>query len=170
MYGLSFSYLSSREINSAESMLRLGTHALKVLSDHYVLTSIINTPRNHDCPIHEILYSDIEKYGTVKTKKAYQDLVEKYGQDICDLVFPKDENFIMDKIYRTILFAMDKVYNCDKLMVTVRGNINNSRFDQSSIPQLVYGSIQEHFDIVELRTSPERYEITITKKRKGDTT
>ena len=72
MKELSFSYLSPREIMSTEQMLKLGTHALKVISNHYVVTSIIGTPDKHDCPIHEILYDDIVSYGTSAVKEVYQ--------------------------------------------------------------------------------------------------
>lgn len=167
MKELSFSYLSPREIMSTEQMLKLGTHALKVISNHYVVTSIIGTPDKHDCPIHEILYDDIVSYGTSAVKEVYQQFVERYGHGPCDLVFPKDENFIIEKIAGTILFVMDKVYNCDKLMITVYGNIRSSRFDRSSIPELIYSSIQENFDIIEFWSSPKKYQIII-RKDKGE--
>ncbi|MCM1220540.1 MAG: hypothetical protein NC548_39240 [Lachnospiraceae bacterium] len=164
MKELSFSYLSPREIESAEQMLMLGTHALKVISDHYVAISVIGAPGKHDCPIHEILYSDIEKYGTMEVKSSYQGFVEKYGQETCDLIFPKDESFIKDKIARTISFVMDKVYNCDKLMIIIHGDTINSRFDRSSIPNLIHASIQENFNVIELPDPPKmRYLITMTK-------
>lgn len=159
MKELSFSYLGVKDIDSAESMIRLGAHALKVISNHYVVTSHIGIVDKHDCPIHEIPYQDIVSSKNPHVKKTYQRYLDYYGEEVCDLVFPKDENFIREKIYHTILFVMDRVYNCDLLRVTFQ-----KQDEVSSITHIIYDAIQEYFDVVTLEFSKTDYKITIIKR------
>ena len=74
-------------------------------------------------------------------------------------MFPKDESFIREKIYHTILFVMDRVYNCDLLRVTFQ-----KQDEVSSITHIIYDAIQEYFDVVTLEFSKTDYKITIIKR------
>lgn len=161
MKELSFSYLTVKDIDSAESMIRLGTHALKVISDHYVVTSHIGIPGHHDCPIHEIPYQDIRSSKDPHVQDTYQRYLDYYGDDVCDLVFPKNNDFIKEKVYHTILFVMDRVYNCDLLRIKFP---KQSGDETSSITQIIYDAIQEYFDVITQEFSKEDYEISIIKR------
>jgi len=165
MRELSFTYVGVKDIMSADCMLALGAHNIKVISTHYVLIGYVGVSKKNDCPIYEILYDDIMESKDQSIHDTYETLVERYGQEVCDLVFPKDVDFIKDKIHRTILFAMDKVYNCDKLMVTFLANDPKVPGSTSSMPQLIYEVIQENFDIIEQMQSGIKHQISIRKRK-----
>lgn len=154
---LEFTYLISDHIERAAQVLQLGPSALKQLSERYVLLSASNIITRHNVTIHEILYEDLRK--NKYASDYYDNLVKQYGDHILDYIFPKDDKNMKRKIINTIYFALDKVYKCDKLLIT---------FEESkeSIDNIIYHVLQEEFEVLSQETLYNTYYMIIKRRNK----
>lgn len=158
-----FTYLHPEMIMRAAQVLKLGPQALKELTDRYVLIKNPNNVTFHGCPIHEIGYSDFETYIFDIYLKELKRIEEEQKPEEFEQVFPKTDDNIRRKIKNTLFFAMDKVYKCDKLLVTYAERIK-SQPPQQMVPNAIHRVLQEDFEIIDTNTMGYECHTLITKR------
>lgn len=171
---LRFSYITAYDIQRLSSVMVVKPYALRCVINNYTLTRDQDDPLIQLCPIIEIPFADLqniqEDHHLLDT---YNNLVNTFGQEVVDLCIPKDIDPIRKKILKIIMFAMDKVYNSDKIRIEfnrynlpeVSGKIVRA---ESSIPSMIYEAAQENFDIVDQELSGQLYYIQIEKRRNNN--
>lgn len=147
---VSFSYVPLNLLGVLEGIFSsTPLDKLQQLHDRYVLVS--NDEKNnlhHDCPMMDFLKRDIDDCGSNRIQEFYKYFVEKYSKEVVDLLIVEDEKIIQKKILHMMNFAMNDIYKSDAV------KIEFVRYDKrqdysSSIPELIYSTAGENFDIIE---------------------
>lgn len=151
-----FIYPTISEIfNNELSSALLFKSSIESFSDTYL---IVRDKRNQMVSeirgIH-VLYSNLIVLGDEYIEQ-YNQLTVKYGFELIDKLFIKDENIISNSLLKTINFAMDKMYKVDEMIIQFslykEGIIehNMKRFKETSdIVNILYYVLQENFIIIE---------------------
>ncbi len=160
---LSFTYMHPDMVFRASQLLQLGPEALEKLSDRYVLTSIVHNEFRHDCAIHEIMYQDFENHVFDTDLLRLKELEKVYPPEMIEQVFPKTDDNIRRKLSNTISFAMDKVYKCDKLLVTFAEKIKHFP-ERQGVPNAIYRVVHEDFETINETVIGLDYHIIIKKR------
>lgn len=145
---VSFSYIHLDSIRILGEVLSSSSGDLiKHLHDRYILTSQDDNEFHHDCPMVELLKKDIDSSRQL-VQDYYQGLINDHGKELVDLLIIEDEKFLQDKILDALNFAMDKIYKSNTIRVEFLKYIR-SPSKISSIPNLIYSTIGENFDIID---------------------
>ena len=148
---VSFSYIPAESIMALEEIIiSSDIDTLKKICDRYVLLSNDKANKfHHDCPIMEIVKSDIDKTTNPShIRSRYNELINKYGKEVVDLLVVEDSKIIQNKIAEVLNFAMDKIYHSDAIRVEFN-RFYNPFMKGTSIPSLIYSVIGENFDIID---------------------
>lgn len=168
---LSFTYFTLEQMGALKSLLLASSSSLKQISENYGLYMSKSDSLTHLCPIYQIVKEDLENRPKRDIPTAtYNRFVEQFGQENVDLlVVSKD--VIKDHIKNIINFTIDEVYHEDEMIIefdTIEC-LNAAEIvmgKTSSIPNLIYEVIQEHFDIV---TQSKRFsKMIIWMKKRGN--
>jgi hypothetical protein len=144
---VSFSYLPLELLSVVEDILSSTTDSIQQIHDRHVLVS--NDKGNelyHNCPIMDFLKSDIYNSKNNKIIKCYERFVDKYSKEKVDLLILDDERIIQNKILHILNFAMDSIYKSDTMRVEFY-RYKETKDKENSIPNLIYSTIGENFDI-----------------------
>jgi hypothetical protein len=138
---------------------------IEQIHERYVLLAHDDNEFHHDCPIIELLKSDIDSSKRPLIYEYYQSLIDKYGKESVDLLIVEDEKFIQSKILNILNLAMDQIYKSDTIRVEFL-RYTKSPSKVSSIPSLIYLTIGENFDIIDQQLLKQQNYIVIKKRGK----
>lgn len=141
MNTISFMFMEDiNNIRSLAGIFDLGLSTCKELRERYTLISAEGNPSHNVCTIYDVPYQDII-CSSESIIDRYDRFVTRYGSELVDLIVIEDTKVIKNKIRDIILFAIDKVYKSDRILITYND------CDSSSIPDLILESLKENFFI-----------------------
>lgn len=162
---VSFTYIHLEQIPLLEEILSSNKHGIRQLHERYVLLS--NDEENkfhHDCPMIELLKKDVVAVKKEWIAKYYQDLINKYGKELVDLLIIEDAEIIQNKILYILNFAMDQIYKSTTLRVELSQYSGFQDVTSSSMPDLIYSTIGMNFDIIDQYLLGEENYIIIKRR------
>lgn len=161
---VSFTYIHLEQLPLLEEILSSNKHGIQQLHDRYVLLSYDKQNKfYHDCPMIELLKKDVLSSGQSWVLKYYNNLIKKFGKELVDLLIIEDEEIIKNKILYIINFAMNFVYKSNALRIEMLKYKESPR-EISSIPNLIYSTIGENFDIIDQYLLGQQNYIIIKKR------
>lgn len=162
---ISFTYIHLDQMPLLEEILSSNKNGIQELHDRYVLMNYDKGDKSqHDCPIVEILYKDIQNSDRPYIHKYYQYLLKTYTKDLVDLLIIHDETVIVKKILNIINFAMDKIYDTETLKVDLL-KFRDSPSEISSMPELIYSTLGMNFDIIDQHLVGKQNYIIIKRRK-----
>lgn len=119
-----------------------------------------------------VLYSDLIILGDIFVNK-YNQLVNKYGSKLIDMIFIKDENIIKSNLLKSFNLAMDDIYKVDEMIIQFdlyrEGFLKEEgeKYKQTSdITNILYSVLQENFIIIKSTLINRTISIHFKKKRR----
>lgn len=129
--------------------------SIESFSDTYLIVRDKRNQMVSEIRSIHVLYSNLITSGN-KYIDQYNELIVKYGFELIDKLFIKDENIISNSLLKTINFAMNEMYKVDEMFIQFNlykeGIIkhNMQRFKETSdIINILYYVLQENFIIIE---------------------
>lgn len=148
---LTFDYRLPHEICRWRSktlrILDQGLSAIEQPTDWYLLHCEADDPHANTCMIHEIMYYDFDQPCVSEEPRfRLKELEAQCSEKLFAAVFPKDDHNIKRKLLNTINITIDKVYNCEELLI-IFSRHSLGEFLVFGVPKAIYQVLHENFDI-----------------------
>lgn len=160
-------YIPADKLHLLECILNDTTLSeLKVAMDNYVLIGTNDDENNdetsyiHMCDIVEILWDDLKSLNDKKTDKCYDELVNKYGKEMMDLLVLFDSSKIKSKLINIINTSFE-AFKTDKLEIQIA-----NRAHATHLNNLILSVLAEYYKVIEHHNLRFNYTIIIEKEGK----
>jgi hypothetical protein len=130
--------------------------------DKYVLVSLDKNKLFNDCPIHEIMKSDLVDLNSIDVDKLYAELRLKYADDIINKIILQNEDHIVRKIKDVLTFTFEKIYHDSDIIKIIIDDYRD--ISLCSIPDIIYSTVLASSNLLSQTIVNNRFELKISKR------
>lgn len=167
---IKFTTLHVSQLFLLTGILELQKDALQKTNGEYAIYVTETDPNVVNCPICDIPYSDIINDQNIDPYDLYTKMLAMYGQDLVDIIVPRNDEVIETRVKNILDLVMDKVFKTDELEVIIYSNNPLEPNHRSTMAQLIRKTIYKYFNCIssEVNNTPHGYvteeRISISKK------